>query len=339
MIFLNHIFLATCAFIVPTIALTLAFTNSFDGIQSGAPFDLTWQGDGTPVNLILLAGLDAVSLVDVSPIATNVDSPYTITPPSDIPAGTYAIRIEQSGQTALSPIFAISAAGMSTIITPTPSTATPAPTLVAPGPSATATPTIGDSGTLLSPPAITASPTYVDSAVLFSALFNTASESRVVASPSKSPVVIVVSGTPTSYAKGAIVPSTLPSYPGSSPPPLPPPVSGSPLPPPARVGTASGTAFPYLTRAANRTYCNSTALAARMSTSTTTLPCPSASGSVSAVGTGVVAGGVVSSPTSPSPGVKVASGAEREVGMRIGTGIVGWAVRLSLLAAAVGVVA
>lgn len=47
MIFLNRIFLATCAFIAPTIAQTLAFTNSFDGIQLGVPFDLTWTGDGT----------------------------------------------------------------------------------------------------------------------------------------------------------------------------------------------------------------------------------------------------------------------------------------------------
>ncbi|MCJ1384045.1 hypothetical protein MMC17_007161 [Xylographa soralifera] len=87
--------LSVCS-LVQGVALT---NDNYYGITIGSPFELTWSGDGTPVNITLVDGSPA-NVIPVAAIAINAPSPsYLWTPSASIPIGEYALAIIQSGST------------------------------------------------------------------------------------------------------------------------------------------------------------------------------------------------------------------------------------------------
>ncbi|MCJ1283086.1 hypothetical protein MMC26_002413 [Xylographa opegraphella] len=106
--------------LVQGVALT---DNNYYGITIGSPFDLTWSGDGTPVNITLVDGSPA-NVIPVAAIAINAPSPsYRWTPSISIPVGEYALAIIQSGSTNYAGPFYISAADSQTSQNPPTSSA------------------------------------------------------------------------------------------------------------------------------------------------------------------------------------------------------------------------
>ncbi|MCJ1391757.1 hypothetical protein MMC18_004622 [Xylographa bjoerkii] len=113
----------------------VALTNdNYYGITIGSPFELTWSGDDTPVNITLVDGSPA-NVIPVAAVAINAPSPsFLWTPSATIPVGEYALAIIQSGSTNYAgPFFiyaantaAVSTSSTTNLIVPTISPASPA---------------------------------------------------------------------------------------------------------------------------------------------------------------------------------------------------------------------
>ncbi|MCJ1422061.1 hypothetical protein MMC32_008430 [Xylographa parallela] len=127
---------------VQGVALT---DDNYNGITIGSPFELTWSGDGTPVNITLVDGSPA-NVIPVAAVAINAPSPsFLWTPSVSIPIGEYALAIIQSGSTNYAGPFFIYAANSQTSQPPIATTSSPFSTSVATGlvPTSTTSSTTG----------------------------------------------------------------------------------------------------------------------------------------------------------------------------------------------------
>ncbi|MCJ1478527.1 hypothetical protein MMC13_007207 [Lambiella insularis] len=130
--------LALTCLATSALAQALAFTNAaFDGIAIGAPFELTWQGDGAPVTITLVNGTPT-DINYVAVVAADAPSPsFLWTPAGFSPVGEYVLIITQSSSTAYGGPFAIAAASSFPSSSPPSSSSAPSsppPTTLDPSP-------------------------------------------------------------------------------------------------------------------------------------------------------------------------------------------------------------
>ncbi|KAE9364658.1 hypothetical protein N431DRAFT_520194 [Stipitochalara longipes BDJ] len=109
-----YISLLCCA--TGMVANTMHFTDSWDGIVAGRPFELTWEGNTGVVNITLNQGIEK-NYTAVNTIATNINSTsYIWTPePPVIPDSKLLVTLTDStGATAVGAEFVIATNNSST---------------------------------------------------------------------------------------------------------------------------------------------------------------------------------------------------------------------------------
>ncbi|KAN0099729.1 hypothetical protein V8E51_013504 [Hyaloscypha variabilis] len=115
---LFHIFSLSCA--IAEAASTMHFTDSWDSIVAGQPFDLTWEDNIGAVNITLNQGTET-NCTAVNIIAANIDSTsFTWTPAPAMPDNKFFFTLTDStGTTAMGAEFVIATDPSSTTTTPT----------------------------------------------------------------------------------------------------------------------------------------------------------------------------------------------------------------------------
>ncbi|KAL1842457.1 hypothetical protein VTJ49DRAFT_5194 [Mycothermus thermophilus] len=83
----------------------VAFTNQEYYLHAGSPFTITWEGNRGPISLALMNGPDENLKEVISIVEDYEGTEYTWTPPADLKADSYILRLRDAGSTDYSPRF------------------------------------------------------------------------------------------------------------------------------------------------------------------------------------------------------------------------------------------
>ncbi|KAK4120331.1 hypothetical protein N657DRAFT_674258 [Parathielavia appendiculata] len=83
----------------------VTFTNTEYYIYAGSPFTVTWTGNRAPITLTLMNGPDENLQTVLTIVSDYSGQDYTWTPPAELPADSYILRLEDGGSTDYSARF------------------------------------------------------------------------------------------------------------------------------------------------------------------------------------------------------------------------------------------